>query len=360
MTPDALCIQFPFSCTLLSYRNLFDIFLFYNMTHNPRGHHDLTPRIDNDQFVSSPSSNSGTPQLSDPLGLSGSHESSSPGSGTLTNTDRPLKQWWALPFASHARLEPKHDDHRPKHVSISRLKRGQIKPGANKSLYTGDLLEELGNPNNTPNTATMTLSSSPSTQTIDSRFGAIGWTPYSSRLRRLPALDNLRAPYHKSCAVIENIARDVRAYLAQKRHDMVSVPLAIPASPNQNHHPKVTFSGEQTEYIEQSEDTYLINGNDITAILDIMVSGLKKGLPEERSLTGFFSKLLPQSEIDKPSLGARAIIPQMPIRADPATTISSVQPTFSSWGPLGNTEHEVEREPPKSTFISRQSVTEVK
>lgn len=316
--------------------------------------------IGNDQFFSAPSSRASTPVILEPSSLTRAHLGVSSEPVTPFLIDSTLKQRWTLPFTRHQHPEePAYLSLFPKSLS-GHLQQSQPGTGADSPLFR--VLYELANPNNTPNTATLNMTPSPRSQRSvvqQSPTGFADLTVPSLRLRRSPALDDLRVPYRSSHASVESIICNIRAFLSHRRHTGCSQLPNAPVPSSENRSPVKTPPGKEVEGAEQSADTYLITTNDIASILEIVTMGLQ-GIHGEKSPAGFLSRLLPRGNTDRPSMGSRAIMPRMSTHADPATTFSSVQPTFSSTGAaLGHERKINERGVPTVTYISRQSVTEV-
>lgn len=317
--------------------------------------------ISSDQFFSALSSRASTPL---PLGSQTLpiHQGASSEPVTPPITGDPLKQRWTLPLTSHSNYRPGYLRLFPKSL-LGHLRRGQAKSGADRTVIVRS--QELGNPNNTPNTAALTLASSPTTQrntTQQSPNEVTDDTAPSPRLRRSPALDGLRISYDSSQIAVERIICNIRAYLSHRRHIGCSAVPSAPVSSSENRAPIADFSGKRLEGLERSADTYLITTDDIAGIMDIVVVGLQETQDEihERSPSRDVSEPIIQSKAGRPTLETGAIVPRMSNQADPATTFSSVQPTFSSTGLVPSYEYRFNQGSfPTATFISRQSVTEV-
>ncbi|KAI0178696.1 hypothetical protein GGR52DRAFT_569603 [Hypoxylon sp. FL1284] len=65
--------------------------------------------------------------------------------------------------------------------------------------------------------------------------------------------------------------------------------------------------------------------------MDIVITGIRR-IHDDGSSARCLSMLLPQETLLKPTPNTKAIIPMLPTIADPATTINSVQPSFSLIG----------------------------
>lgn len=303
---------------------------------------------DHDQFFSAPASRIASPPHS---------ETSSPSFVAHPITIGTLRKRWTIPLAVHHPSETGAHHHFPK-PPFSRAKRGQPDHDADHTLLGGLALRGAGNPNSTPNTATVPLSPSPWSDIIEQ--GSANGTQEiislsSPRLRRSPALEDLRAPYNTSRTTVDAIIRNVRASLSHRRHVDCSVPQNGTARSTESQSPGEQASGRQS-------DTYLITENDIADILKIVVRGLHE-IYNEKLFAECLSRVLPHDAAKKPSLNGKSIKVGMSTRAAPATTVNSVQPTFSSTGESGGRTQQATAtpwRPPRSTFISRQSVTEVK
>lgn len=317
--------------------------------------------VNSDQFFSALSSRASTPL---PLGSQTlpNHEGASSEPATPLITGDPLKQRWTLPFTSHSKSRPGYLRLFPKSL-LGHLKRGQPKSGADSTALVRS--QELGNPNNTPNTAALTLASSPTTQrntTQQSPNEIADATAPSPHVRRSTALDEHRIPHDSGYIAVEKIIRNIRAYLSHKRHVSCSAVPNAQISSSENQAPIEALSYMRVEGIERSADTYLITTGDIARILDIVIMGLQDtgGGAHQRAPSRNVSEPVLQGKAGKPSLETGAIVPRMSNQADPATTFSSVQPTFSSTGLVPSYEYRFSQGSfPTATFISRQSVTEV-
>ncbi|KAI0477237.1 hypothetical protein GGR56DRAFT_397541 [Xylariaceae sp. FL0804] len=160
---------------------------------------------------------------------------------------------------------------------------------------------------------------------------------------------------------IEGIICNIRAYLSDKRHDCC----ARGSRTTSNSHENRSSSSALREledlmwkdgHRKARTGSYLVTTNDIAGILDIILAGLRP-MDNARASDGCLSLLLPKEPFDIPAPRPTAIVPGTAAMAEPATTISFVQPSFSV---KGSSDNHVDIDPAfKSTFISRQSITEV-
>ncbi|KAH8666452.1 hypothetical protein BX600DRAFT_435854 [Xylariales sp. PMI_506] len=172
--------------------------------------------------------------------------------------------------------------------------------------------------------------------------------------RRLPSLDFPKAEDNKARQGIESIVRNIRSYLSYHRHDDCFL---------ESYQPHLTVNkaciaqphAANNGAIVEPDNHYLVSTTDIAGILDIVIAGLRQ-LRHDNFTTGCLSMLLPLHPIAKPSPSLRAIIPLTSSLADPATTISNVQPSFS---PLSKRSSMGNQASSKATIICRQSITEI-
>ncbi|KAI0514951.1 hypothetical protein F5B22DRAFT_636792 [Xylaria bambusicola] len=172
-------------------------------------------------------------------------------------------------------------------------------------------------------------------------------TPTCHHQVSLPTVSQSQLESHFSKQGMDGIFRNVRTFLAAKRHGID--PLAT-TTIGENDKPS---SSKQTmpdiRYLEPPEDHYLITTDNIAGILDIVIAGVcsihdNKGLPDCRSL------LFARGQRTKPTLRVENIIPSDPAVAEPATTFCSPQPCFSSSDGL------VDSQPPPSAPKSTYSM----
>ncbi|KAI0601071.1 hypothetical protein F4775DRAFT_478989 [Biscogniauxia sp. FL1348] len=162
---------------------------------------------------------------------------------------------------------------------------------------------------------------------------------------------------------IEGIVCNIRAFLSDKRHDDCAQGIDTSPISNENNPPSLTYRSDR-DFINDGRlkpptpttESYLVTTNDIAAILDIVIAGVR-GLHDDSLEVGCQSLMFPKEPLVKPVPGTKRIVPPTPTLADPATTISSVQPFFSLDALAGTTRRYVQAS--KSTIISRQSITEV-
>ncbi|KAI1490189.1 hypothetical protein F5X96DRAFT_567281 [Biscogniauxia mediterranea] len=162
---------------------------------------------------------------------------------------------------------------------------------------------------------------------------------------------------------IEGIVCNIRAFLSDKHHDDCPQTVNTSTISNENDPPSLTYRSDhgiindgRLKAPTPTTESYLVTTNDIAAILDIVITGIR-GLHDDSLEMGCQSLMLPKEPLVKPVPGTKRIVPPTPTLADPATTISSVQPCFSLAALAGTNRHSIQAS--KSTFISRQSITEV-
>ncbi|KAJ3568555.1 hypothetical protein NPX13_g6381 [Xylaria arbuscula] len=150
---------------------------------------------------------------------------------------------------------------------------------------------------------------------------------------------------HFSRPGMDCIFRNVRAFLAAKRHRNGSVGTAM-AAVDENQKPR--SSVQSTPDSIQSgipEDEYLINTDDIAAILDIVIAGLCS-IHDDNVRPNCRSLLFAKAQRAKPTLRAQNILPGVSAVVEPATTFCSTKPCFSSSDSLGVSQPP----PPKATY----------
>lgn len=236
-------------------------------------------------------------------------------------------------------------------VSNGGLKRGGNVPGADHTLS-----EEL------INTEKLVSSPAPPVTTKCWSSISIGNRSSSCAMRGTRAA-SLDASYVDNPVAarraIESIVANIRAYLSDRRHDRC----CFRAGRLGENRPTPQVAGARPECDDEAQspddeeiDNYLVSTNDIAGILDIVIAGLRC-LHEGRVPTGSLSVFLRKDPNARFSTSSGKIIPPASSVADPATTISSVDPLFSLDGrhkSAGPSDKCI-----KATIISRQSVTEV-
>ncbi|KAI1843771.1 hypothetical protein JX266_010030 [Neoarthrinium moseri] len=154
---------------------------------------------------------------------------------------------------------------------------------------------------------------------------------------------------------IEGIVASIRAYLSDRRHDSCSYHWVQ----NQSHPAQGSYRSSRTQNENGSSHgglgEFLVSTSDIAGILEIVITGLRH-LHEEYVPTGCSSVLLPRDLNARPTTNPDKIMLPAPCLADPATTISSVQPLFSA---LEAQTFGAKTQCTKATIVSRQSVTKV-
>ena len=339
------------------------------MKFQPKRHRvSVFSRENTDQFFSAPSSRTGTP-IPHPLESrmpSRSDYSRDPDPMTSapapSQENAPAQGWTlALPFAvSHRWPEIGYRYLSPKPL-LSLLRRGLTgsEPDPRDSVH-GAAMHEPDNPVNTPNTALL-ISPAKSPSPDVSQQGPTKPAMESINPPGVPplsGLDHIVVTPRANRASTHDIVRNVRAYLSDKRHVHCTGSQPGPVSLKENRPLKTSSSlTNQPPSSDRAASTYLITTTDIMGILDIVMTGLQEGQDRQSSPMISLLKLLPRSRTS----GSRTIFPRALSGADPATTISSAQPTFSPYGGAkGSSRHgESRREPLRAIFISRRSIIEV-
>lgn len=152
---------------------------------------------------------------------------------------------------------------------------------------------------------------------------------------------------HFSRQGMDGIFRNVRAYLAAKRHGSGSLKTATEVV-DENHKPLLcNQTASESLYSELPEDQYLISADDIKSILDIVITDLCS-IHDDKNQPNCRSLLFAKCQCAKPTLRTQNIVPGVPAIADPATTFCSIQPCFSSCGGLGFSQSPASS--PKATY----------
>ncbi|KAI1338938.1 hypothetical protein F5Y15DRAFT_102319 [Xylariaceae sp. FL0016] len=159
---------------------------------------------------------------------------------------------------------------------------------------------------------------------------------------------------------IEGIVCNIRAYLFERRHDDCLQPMGSTTLFSENQAPNSQFRLHQTTKKDGCSKTptehYLIDTHDIYGIVDIVMAGLRCN--HRNSIqTDCQTTLFPKEQPQKPRPRVKILIPGTSEIAEPATTLSCIQPSFSLKGCSGGHSHRMGSS--KSTFVSRQSVTEI-
>ncbi|KAI1662318.1 hypothetical protein F4813DRAFT_385031 [Daldinia decipiens] len=161
----------------------------------------------------------------------------------------------------------------------------------------------------------------------------------------------------------DTIVCNIRAYLSNRGHSGCSFLTERPTSIDENLPPisrlwtdQDNFGTGHPKVNEPTTKSYLVTTDDIAGILDIVIAGIRC-VRNDSSAVECLSMLLPREPRAKPTPNMNFIVPGSPSIADPATTISSVQPSFSISSCSDYHGHCVDTA--RTTFISRQSITEV-
>ncbi|KAI0011544.1 hypothetical protein F4779DRAFT_637011 [Xylariaceae sp. FL0662B] len=274
-----------------------------------------------------------------------------------------LKSRWATPFASiQHQHNPKHHHlcstylsrrfHKADHAlpkTAPRLTASKNSKHEFDRLVTERLISSPAYPVTTRRWSSVHASNQP----VMSPSSTRSYSLIDSRLDGQTGMDR---------QAIDGIVCNIRAYLSDKRHDQCSPRLAMSLTANENRPPssglQVDENTTQSRHVRENEpltDSYLVTTGDIAGILEIVIAGLRH-VDDQNSLTACLSLLLPKESLAKPTPNVKAIIPIRPSIADPATTISSVQPSFSLTRCSGQHKHYLDAT--RATIISRQSITE--
>ncbi|KAI6091648.1 hypothetical protein F4821DRAFT_189073 [Hypoxylon rubiginosum] len=272
---------------------------------------------------------------------------------------RALKTRWTAPFAM------RHQDSKHHHFCPKPIGRHLHRTfhGTSESL---PLLQPLGNELEVgPSGCNTPIISSPGSPIAMNRpssayYGSL--SPLSGKLQ-YPASSPLEDLITINKQGTDSIVRNIRAYLSGRKHNDCSPRPGILENRNENRPLSWRFRADtngrknsKTRTNEITEDCYLVTTNDIAGILDIVIAGIRR-IHDEGPGAGCLSMLLPQEALLKPTPNIKAIIPMSPTIADPATTISSVRPSFSL---ASSSQYQGQYlDTARTTFISRQSITEV-
>ncbi|KAI2466867.1 hypothetical protein F4781DRAFT_334248 [Annulohypoxylon bovei var. microspora] len=265
---------------------------------------------------------------------------------------RAPKSRWAIPFSLRHHHNPKHRHFCPKPLG-RRFHRALY--GTSDSI---PLLQPLTSESGIDtNDFARPLISSPASPVVD-RWSSVYTGSHSPCSERsYSSVDPISINKQGTDAIVSTI----RAYLSSRKHDGCSPQIGV-STTNENYPPLKLQTGQTSlregflRPSETAEDNFLVTTNDIAGILDIVIAGIRcihRGDAAAKCL----SMLLPKESLPKPSPKFKAIVPGSASIADPATTISSVQPSFSIAGCSGNHRHQLDAS--RTTFISRQSITEV-
>ncbi|KAL7622578.1 hypothetical protein AAE478_008085 [Parahypoxylon ruwenzoriense] len=273
---------------------------------------------------------------------------------------RVSKSRWALPFTTRHRHNPKHRHLFPKPIG-HRFYRPFHRTSEATSLLQPLTDESEPDPGDYMEPLHLSLVSPAMTGPWSSTY--VGdQSPRSKRSHSV--VDRLHdAPITISRQGIDAIVCNIQAYLSDRRHNNCSSRSSMPAVVNENRPPssylqtdRIAFQNGHVRANRMAADSYLVTTDDIAGILDIVIAGIRR-THDDIPTASCLSIMLPKEELAKPTPAARAIIPGLPNIADPATTISSIQPSFSLTGCSGRHKHYVDAN--RTTFISRQSITEV-
>ncbi|KAI1416380.1 hypothetical protein F5Y13DRAFT_116542 [Hypoxylon sp. FL1857] len=266
---------------------------------------------------------------------------------------RPPKPRWAVPFTMRYRHDTIHRHFCPKPLG-RRLHR--TFHGTSESI---PLLQPLTNESNTgTNGYTTPLISIPTSPTHWGSMHTGNRSPRSERSHS--SIDSLPGnPISIDKQGTDAIVRNIRTYLSNKKHNDCPSQTDILQIANENQPPSELQTSQTTaqgDHGRTSETAYLVTTSDIAGILDIVIAGIRC-IHHDGSAARCLSMLLPKETLLRPILDVTAIVPGYPSIADPATTISSVRPSFSMTS--CSTHHSHHHDSVRTTFISRQSITEV-
>ncbi|KAI3324118.1 hypothetical protein HD806DRAFT_521964 [Xylariaceae sp. AK1471] len=169
---------------------------------------------------------------------------------------------------------------------------------------------------------------------------------------RLPVITRAQLDGHISKQGVDAIICNIRVYLSTTRNrdcvgrsaSTVAQENAVPSSSFQT-----LLDDVRLKTLDLPTDQYLITTDNIAAILDIVVAGMRR-IQDESTQPECQSLLFPSNTHVKPSFNTRKIIPGVSSIADPATTIYSTRPCFSLASDLDGIEHPDAR--PKATYES--------
>ncbi|KAI1380544.1 hypothetical protein F4677DRAFT_262300 [Hypoxylon crocopeplum] len=270
-----------------------------------------------------------------------------------------LKPRWAVPFTTRHQHNPKHHHFCPKPLG-RRIYR--TFHGTSESVpLLQPLINEFDAGPSSFAESPISPSASPAAMARRSSTYIGIRSPRSERSQSLIA-----SPLNGSIGIsrqgIDAIARNIRAFLSNRRHNDCSPRTDTLPTANENHPPSGFQKGQSVirdshaRDDEATADSYLVTTNDVAGILDIVIAGIRR-LHDDGSAAECLSMLLPKEPLLRPTPKLKAIIPGSPSIADPATTINSIQASFSFTGYSGHHAHYLDGA--RTTFISRQSITEV-
>ncbi|KAI5918093.1 hypothetical protein F4810DRAFT_604497 [Camillea tinctor] len=282
-----------------------------------------------------------------------------PGSSLETQCTTKLK--WQMPFPNKPKYHTGCQSNRQ--LRWSRSSSVDALPLLDSPVY-GDILSCRGtDPSEDP--------SDPQVSSTTPTFDARRWSSiYLSQLPMPPysyvppSIDNVPLGVSASKEGIEAIVCNIRTFLSGRRHDYCPQSNDVPSIVSDTNLPFSAFRSDHSMADDGCQitptpttESYLVTANDIASILDIVMTGLR-GLHEERLEIGCQSLMFVREPLNLKLIpGTKVIVPPTPTRADPATTISSVQPCFSLATVVGTAWYSAQVS--KSTIISRQSITEV-
>ncbi|KAI1827250.1 hypothetical protein F4861DRAFT_399217 [Xylaria intraflava] len=234
-------------------------------------------------------------------------------------------------------------------------------PGSSAQLETDT--HNGGTSGISSNNAADELVSSPATADTTRQWSSITGDQCSATACRcqchLPIIAGAQPDGYISKQTIDGILCHVHAYLSGRRPSTCSDRVATAVTHDQAIPPSMTQplpDNAQPERPAESPNQYLISSDDITGILDIVIAGIRNG-KDDSTQSECRSLLLPSDTQAKPILRTENIVPSMSAVADPATTICSPRPHFSSTSFMDDPGSP--RSTAKATYISRRSITEI-
>ncbi|KAF2964861.1 hypothetical protein GQX73_g8698 [Xylaria multiplex] len=227
---------------------------------------------------------------------------------------------------------------------------------------------EAGSPDESTSTTDLNVTidklPSPPTPVITTRRGSsvadIKQNPASRHFEgRSPTIARAQLDDYISKQGMDGIICNVRAFLSARRQNDNSREAAMTVI-NENDMPPSSVptqsDGLYPNLRVSQEDQYLITTDNIADILDIVIASIRS-IQDDGTQQDCRSLLFSSSKYMKPTLRIQNIIPGVSAAADPATTICSPQPCFSLANGLDKSGRPCPM--PKTTYISRQSITEI-
>lgn len=161
--------------------------------------------------------------------------------------------------------------------------------------------------------------------------------PHPGQKRRLPLVTRAEIDGHISKQKIDDMTRNIRAYLSASR-DRGNSRNTSSVRNNENDVPRTPPDGPSRMTPTLPEDEYLVTMDNIAGILDIVVAGVRS-FQDDTTQSNCRSLPLPNNTGAKPTLHSQNIVPGTSSIADPATTIYSPRGCFSLSGGLEEFGH---------------------